>query len=221
MIVKECLNKTIPKLTSNCSAVEAFDVMKTSGFHELPIIDKKEKTFLGMISEKELLADLGARHCLDLISPTSLSFVHLEDSCLEALRFLSNNLLQSIPVLDSERKVLGIATRVCLLEEVAKSFNFNFPGSVIQLLSEQRDFVMHEMLRIIEQENVKVLACSTSEVENESSLIRITLKLNQFDSGKVAAVLRRYGYVIESISDKVFEQDYLDRADAFLHYLSI
>lgn len=221
MIVKECLDKTIPKLTSDCSAVEAFDVMKTSGFHELPIIDKQTNTFLGMISEKELLADLGAKHIEGLISPTSLSFVHEEDSCLEALRFLSNSFLKSIPVLDGERQVLGLAAKYDLLEMVAKSFHFDFPGSVIQLLSEQRDFVMHEVLRIIEQEHVKVLACSTSEVENETSLIRVTLKLNQFDSGKVIAVLRRYGYVVESISDKVFEQDYLDKADAFLHFLSI
>lgn len=221
MLVKECLNTTTPKITSTSSAVEVFDRMKTSNFQELPVVDSKTNTFLGMISEREILADVGVKKVSSLLSPASQTFVYEDDSALEALRHLNNSLYTHLPVLDTDRHVLGLVSKLDLVSEVAKSFHYDLPGSVLLLLVEQRDFSMHHLLRIIEQEGVKVLACSTSEVENEPNLVRVTVKLNQFDSGKVSAALRRYDYVIESVSDKVFEQDFLDKADEFLHFLNI
>jgi predicted transcriptional regulator len=194
--------------------------MKSSGVKELPILDEA-RICLGIITEKEVLGDLGAVQIKDVIPQKIAQSLHQDDSCLEGLRLLQNSGFSILPISDLDGLFVGIAQKTALMEQVARSFNFEVPGSVLLILIEQRDFILHQVVRIIEQEQVHVLGCGTSTVEDEPSLVRVSIKLNQYDTGKVQAALRRHGYVVESVSDRVFEQDLLEKADEFLHFLNL
>lgn len=220
MLIKSCLEQSYPQISELHSAVDAFELMKSTGVKELPVVTETQ-ICLGIISEKDALGDLGAVQVKDVLTHKLIQSVHQDDSCLEGLRLIENSGFSILPVIDSSGLFIGITTKTRLMEQIARSFNFEVPGSVLLILIEQRDFMLHKVIHIIEQEQVHVLACGTSSVEDEPSLVRVSIKLNQFDTGKVQAALRRHGYVVESVSDRVFEQDLLKKADEFLHFLNL
>lgn len=220
MLIKSCLEESYPQISELHSAVDAFELMKSTGVKELPVVTETQ-ICIGIISEKDALGDLGAVQVKDILTHKHIQSVHLDDSCIEGLRLIENSGFSILPVIDNDGLFIGITTKTGLMEQIARSFNFEIPGSVLLILIEQRDFMLHKLIHIIEQEQVHVLACGTSSVEGEPSLVRVSIKLNQFDTGKVQAALRRHGYVVESVSDRVFEQDLLNKADEFLHFLNL
>ncbi|TNE74401.1 CBS domain-containing protein [bacterium] len=220
MLIRSCLNTTYPTLQESSSAVDGYEFMKSEGVSVLPVLDENQ-VCIGLISEQELFSDLGVKELKELFEYRNPLTIHQDSSCLEGLKLVSHSGFDVLPVIDSTGRYIGVAPRQMMLEELAKSMNYEIPGTVLVLLIEQRDFILHNLIRIIEQEHVQVLSCGTSMVEDEPSLVRISIKLNQYDTGKVQSALRRHSYLIESVSDRVFEQDIIDKADEFLHFLNL
>lgn len=221
MIIKDSISENYPIVNHNESPLRAFDLMKEYQVSCLPVLITETNEYVGLISEIDTLNDIGVSTVIELLSKDKSYAVFTDDSILQGLRLIESADLPIVPVINSKHKYVGSCKKNNLLIALEKSFHIQEIGTVLLILAERKAFAMSHLTRIIEEESAVVMTCTSTEVKDEESLVRICVKLQSIESSKVISALRRHGYVIESISDSNFDEEYSDKADAFLHYLSI
>jgi CBS-domain-containing membrane protein len=221
MIIKDCISANYPTVTNTESPLRAFDLMKEHQIKVVPILVENSQIYLGVVSEQAILNDIGAKSIIDLLTKERNYAVLADNSILQGIRLLESSGFDIVPVVDSEHHLLGVCTKISLFHQLSKSLHIEESGTVLLLLTERQSFALSHLTRIVEQESCVVLAAVTSAVTDEDSLVRICVKFQGIETSKAISALRRHGYVIESVSDSDYDEEYSEKADAFLHYLSI
>ncbi len=127
-----------------------------------------------------------------------------------------------LPVPDSENNFLGLVRKREVLNALNEIFNLSSYGSVLTIELAQIDYTLSDIVRIIENENAKILGVAVQQPNDEMNSIRVSVKLNLEDSSVVSAALRRFGYVIISEErSESMENNFSDRADELIRYLDI
>jgi acetoin utilization protein AcuB len=221
MVASELISDLILPLRTSDTGSIALTWMDELRVSHLPIVNNE--SFLGLISEKDILdmnepdQSLG-NHFLSLARPYVLYNQHLFD----AIRVASEMQLTLVPVLDEQHRYLGCITQGRLLEEMAQVGSVNQPGGIIVLEMNIADYSMHEISRIVESNDAKVLSCH-SRTFDESTKVEVTLKINKIDASAVIQTFNRYDYFITaSFSEENDFNDLLrERFGSLMNYLSI
>ncbi len=209
----------LPLRTSDTGAT-ALSWMEEMRVSHLPIVNNE--AFLGLVSEKDVYdlnnfeEPLGNYH-LSLTRPYVLFRQHLFD----VVRVVNAMDLSLVPVLDDEENYLGCVTRARLLKEISEAGSFNQPGGIIVLQMNEVDYSMHEIARLVESNDSKILSC-LSRTFADSTKIEITLKLNKIDVSSVIQTFNRFDYhIVASFSDENNYDDLLrERFDSLMNYLN-
>jgi acetoin utilization protein AcuB len=221
MVASELISDLILPLRTSDTGSIALTWMDELRVSHLPIVNNE--SFLGLISEKDIMdmnepdESLG-NHFLSLARPYVLHSQHLFD----AVRVASEMQLTLVPVLDEQHRYLGCITQGRLLEEMAQVGSVNQPGGIIVLEVNIADYSMHEIARIVESNDAKVLSCH-SRTFDESTKVEVTLKINKIDASAVIQTFNRYDYFITaSFSEENDFNDLLrERFGSLMNYLSI
>ena len=143
MKVKEIMSKNLTSISPDTNAKEALDLLLEMQISGLPVIDEKNK-LVGMFTEKEVLAailpsyigkvgrfvyeenpksikkkfqDLANLTVAQLMRKDVIT-IDEETSLCEVARLMLTHRVRRIPVLDKEKKVVGIVAR----EDIVKSY---------------------------------------------------------------------------------------------------
>jgi CBS-domain-containing membrane protein len=143
MKVKEIMSKNLTSISPDANAKEALDLLLKMQISGLPVIDEKNK-LVGMFTEKEVLAailpsyigkvgrfvyeenpksikkkfqDLANLTVAQLMRKDVIT-IDEETSLCEVARLMLTQRVRRIPVLDKEKKVVGIVAR----EDIVKSY---------------------------------------------------------------------------------------------------
>ena len=94
-------------------------------------------------------------------------------------------------------------------------------GGQVVLKVGNRDFVLSEIARIVEDENARIINLTTDFQSDNSALI--SLKINTENLTPILKSLERYGYNIDSyFMNNIMEYDNTDaRICEFLRYLEV
>jgi hypothetical protein len=83
------------------------------------------------------------------------------------------------------------------------------------------DFVLNEIIRIVENNDVRVLACYTN-IDHKFGKVEITIKTNSNDLAAVISAFERHGL---EIKDFFHEQEYTEnikeRYDALMRFINV
>jgi hypothetical protein len=84
-----------------------------------------------------------------------------------------------------------------------------------------KDFSLHEIVRIVEENDVRVLACYTN-IDQKNGKVETTVKTNSNDLAAIIAAFERHGF---EIKDFFHEQEYTEnlkeRYDALMRFINI
>ncbi len=221
MLASELLCDLILPLRTSDTGSIALTWMDELRISHLPIVNNE--SFLGLISEKDILdmnepdESLG-NHSLSLARPYVLHSQHLFD----AVRVASEMKLTLVPVLDDSERYLGCISQARLLEEMALVGSVNQPGGIIVLEMNLIDYSMHEIARIVESNDAKVLSCH-SRTFQDSTKIEVTLKINKIDVSTIIQTFNRYDYIITASysEENDFNELLKERFGSLMNYLSI
>jgi CBS domain-containing protein len=219
MIASELISQLITPLRTSDSGEDAITMMHVYHVKHMPIVNNE--TLLGTISEEDILSyeleePIGS-YGLSLIKP----YVNQQDHLFEVMGKMAEFELTAIPVVDDDKKYMGMITQEELIQFYAKSFSFSEPGSILVLEIQKQDYSLAEIARIIESENVIVLSSFISS-SPDSATVFLTLKINQQDITNTVATLKRYEYTVKaSFSEDAYFDDLQDRYDALMHYLNV
>lgn len=210
----------MPLRTSDTGNI-ALSWMDELHISHLPIVNNEK--FLGLVSEKDIYEQndpdepLGG-YQLSLVRP----YVHDDQHLFEVIRIMSTMELTLLPVLDEHENYLGCITLSRLLKEFAQLGSIDQPGGIIVLQMNIADYSLHEISRIVESNDAKILSSNVSTF-SESNMIEVTLKLNKIDVSPVLQTFNRYEYQISaSFSEENNYDDLLkERFGALMNYLNI
>jgi CBS domain-containing protein len=221
MQAKELISDVVPALRTSDTGLQALSWMDIFRISHLPIVNNQE--FLGLISDQDIydlnMADEAiGNHKLSLFSP----FVYQHQHIFDAIELISRLKLSIIPVLDDDKKYLGLITQNDLLHQVAELSALKNPGSIIELELNINDYSLAEIARIVEGNDAKILGLYISSPE-DSMKMNLTIKLNTSDVTSILQTFNRFNYNIKGSYQQHDDMESLlhNRYELFMKYLSI
>jgi acetoin utilization protein AcuB len=222
MRISKLINNTLIPLRTTDTVASSLQSMRDNKVNNLPLIDFTTKKLIGEALMQDL--ELVKRKDTSVMMHRSelVTKVSADQHIFEAARILSRYNRQVVSVLDDNGNYLGIVSRREVLEALSVMLNLADVGSVITIELHEKDFVLGDIVRIIELEGAKILGLTVQHPDEMNDRFRISIKMNLDDLTKVNAALRRYGFVI-TLETRTENQDveYLDRADEFIKFLNI
>ena len=222
MIAEELINQMIPPLKTSDKGRQALSWMEEFRLTQLPVIDN-ELSYMGLIFEDKILesGDLDKAvvdYGLGFSDKYALSSTHF----YEVIKIALNNKLQLVPVLDEENKFQGVISVNETSSAIAQMFASQGPGGILVLSMEINQYSLAEISRLIESNDVNIISSVVSNDGVDSSMIKVTLKLNKPDLTRVIATLERFDYkIIAHFQEAELATNDKERLDLLLKYLSI
>jgi len=222
MLVYELINKELNPLKRHDSRAHALAVMEDSGMYQYPIVDNESGKYLGDASLDEIRSDSSGVDTQVFVSENEVIAIRDRDHILDAARIMLLHNRTHLPVVDKTGTYLGTVSKVTLIDSVVRLLNLREHGSIIMIEMDARDYMLSDVIRIIEAEGARILSITIQAPDSIQERFRISVKLNLDDLARVGAALRRYGYLITSESHSDWsDMELSDKADEFLRFLDI
>lgn len=223
MLVFELINKDLKPLGSDESASRAVSVMRDQSVSYYPVIDESTGQLLGEASLDELQESDSERTqgLVDTSLPPGI-FLRDTDHILDASRTMLKHNRTFLPVVDRSGNYTGTVTKAILMDSVIRLLNLRDSGTVIMIEMEPRDYMLSDVIRIIEAEGARILSLTIQAPDSMQDRFRVSVKLNLDDLARVGSALRRYGYLITAESYSIeSDQELYQKAEEFFRYLDI
>jgi hypothetical protein len=123
-------------------------------------------------------------------------------------------------VADKQGRYHGLIRRHDIFDKFAQMLSTQQSGAIVALEVDPRDYALANLVRLIEQNEGKVLAVASEEPDSSTGKIRVTLKLNVKDTSRIRHVLEHNGYhVVASFGEAEGEIEEL--VEEFVRYLEV
>lgn len=221
MLAKDLISDVGPALKTSDTGLDALNWMEVFRISHLPIVNNQQ--FLGLISDSDIYDQnrvdwpIG-EHALSLSFPFVYDYQHIYDVIEVAARLK----LSGIPVVDAEKRYLGLITQSNLIWHFNRIVAASTPGGIIELELKPHDYTLSELARIVEDADAKVLSLYVAQDEQDQNY-HVVMKINAVELGSIRRSFERFGYNIRVISsqDEALDDKIKNNYDAFLRYLDI
>ncbi|HTO17043.1 MAG TPA: CBS domain-containing protein [Edaphocola sp.] len=221
MSLLELIEPTIPVLKINDTVEDALRIMSETHFDKLPLVKGLE--YITILKETELM-DWDYPNALledfahgKTFRPCCVVSAHPFDAVSTALRFK----LAVVPVLNEKMEYVGSISRETLFYFLGENEGMQEYGGIIVLQMKAGDFVLSQIAKIAENEDVIIL---NSRVFNNvnTGMIEVTLKTNKIELDRLVAAYERYEYdVKEAYGDIPSQDDTEQRYRQLMNYLNM
>jgi CBS-domain-containing membrane protein len=222
VLAKDLLNINFEPLRPSSTIQSALAKMDAWYVKEVPVIEPSTRKLIGVVTLdqlSEIVDEGGPLSNTPLKSPV---FVYENQHLFEVARKMLQFECRLIPVTDGNETFLGIVEKKEVLEALSKMLNITTKGSVITVEMEQADFMLSELVRLIEMEEAKILGLTVEEPTQEYPGYRVSIKISHIDTSAVVSTLRRHGYLtISENRDDLIQLDLSSRADELVRYLDV
>ncbi len=220
MIASELINTSLPQLQLQDTVAKALQLISDFKTSHLPIVS--EDIYLGIISEEDLM-DISNKNVpvgnlqRDFL-PVS---IQENDHFLQAVNLINQFQSDVIPVVNVEKKLVGIITAQSLLRALGQFSGSEEIGGIIVLEMERYHFAISEISRIVESNEATVMHLN-STIQPETGLLRVTLHLNKKEIAVIVAAFERYEYnVVYYFGEEKFENEIQNNYRHLMNYLDI
>ena len=219
MIARDLISEDIVPLKAFQTGEDALDAMNELHVRHLPIVEKNE--LVGLISEDEIFESDAHQKLSEYILTIEHPFVYDTDHVYEIMRYLHENKLTLIPIINKEKKYLGCVTLSDVLKYFAETTSLSEHGSVIVLTVPKRTFSLSEIARIVESEHGTVLNSFIHSLPNGDE-IEVTLKINRQDISPILATFERFNYEIKAaFSESEYVNQLQENFESLMSYLNV
>jgi len=221
MIARELINHMIPPLKPSDDLHKAMLWMEELRCNQLPVIENQR--FLGLITEEMILEINDVEKQIGEVELEAQGCVVLASSHFyEVLKVSSDNEAQLVGVMEDDGAYIGVITVKDTVTSFAQSAAVQIPGGIIVPSMKQIDYSLSELSRLVEENDAKILSSSVKEDELDSSMLKVTLKINRLDLSHIVATFERFGYklIARFQESKVIEEE-KNKIDMLLKYLDI
>lgn len=221
MTASEFISDSITFVKMDYSGERVLTLMNVFQVKHMPVVNE-EYELIGLINDDDILIrnydeNIGSYH-LEL----PRLFVSPEQHIYDIIHLLSTHDISLLPVLDKNHYI-GSIRKQDVISFLGKGFSFSFPGSIIELIIQKRNYSLVDITRIIEAENARILSVFIAETSNEESTFKVILKIDKNDITPILAALERFEFEINASYTEHNEYDEFlkERYDSLMRYLNV
>lgn len=215
------LSDSVPTFRLDSQVGEALARMEELSLHHLPVLDA-EGRFADMVSYDRLLDQDEAIPLGDLPRENTLACLLAESHWLDALRLAADLKTSVLALVQEDRHYAGAVLVADLVQAWAQGYSLQVPGSILVLSLYERDYALSQLSRLIEAENARIVFLSVEQEPDDPQRLRLTLKTNTPETGRIVASLERFKYeVVETFHVSGLMSVDQERLNSLLRYLSI
>lgn len=220
MLARDLISPIIPTVNCSDSAARALGLMNEFHLSQLPIVEEEqylclleESVILDWEDQEMLLKNVQFSH----VKPAVRGSAHF----FEALKLAGDYKLSLVPVIDEEAHYLGAIPQENLLFTLSHFNGVHESGGILVLGMDQNDFMLSEIARLAEAEDVHILGVHTCN-DTATGKLRVVLKTNRQDLNGFVATLRRFRYEVEDRFDTPPSDDQLQKNyDLLMNYIGM
>lgn len=220
MIVKNYISYDCPIARPEDFPADVLDLMNDFKIKQIPYIVADQYAALldeMQIDEMELETRLSEQVKSSFIAPYCLEDQHL----LEILPIFGHNYITLLPILNAERKYIGVLLPEDVLGALGTSLSPKSAGAVIVLEMALLDYSLSQIAQIVESDDAKILQLILSETPDHDRL-EVVVKINQPHVARILQTFYRYNYNVKSVFAATDNFDDLsDRYQSFMRFLDI
>jgi acetoin utilization protein AcuB len=217
MLTKDLISNSIPYLHLEDKVFHALQLMNDYHVAHLPIVDADQ--YLGIVSEEQLLHSNEENILKELPISDGGSAVQAEDHFLKAIQVAVQNKLSVVPVLGTEKQILGLVTYNDLLKNASEFMSLDQPGGLIVLEMEPKTYAFNEINRIIESSDAQITQLN-SFADPETGLLQVTIRVSKMEISDIIATLQRYEYVVKYyFGEEMYQNELRRNFDNLMSYL--
>ena len=202
-------------------AINTLAMMEEFRISEIPVVDSNQN-FIGIVSESDIINMDGLQEKIHFIK-NCIKPIYISDDAhiFQIIQFANNNTLTLIPIVNSNAQYVGYIYPLDILKKLSINQNIN-PNSIIVISSSYKDYSLHKISSLIEENNGKIVFLWT---ENMNEKINIHLLINCQNSHAITQALERHDYaVIQTFSSNNNNtnntEDLDNRFESFIKYLN-
>ena len=221
MVAEDLINVMIPPLKLSDTGEKAKHWMEELRLSQLPVVDKS--VFQGLLFEETLL---DSDNLNKKISDFRLDYKDLSvlpgTHYYDVIKLATRNKLQILPIIDEDKKFLGVVSLNETAAAIAQMFASQGPGGILLLSMKDQDYSMAQISRLIESNDCKILSSFVVTDERTPGYVNLTLKLSKTDLARTVATLERYDYhVITQFHETELINNDQERLDLLMKYLNM
>ncbi len=218
MRAAELITEEIPPLTHKDTGEKALRWMDELKVSHLPVL--KNGNFVGVLSESDVLDKMDLDETLDkLFDHLPRPYVFENAHIYEVLAKIAEHKISVLPILDNSEKYLGCTSVYHLLTVIANTGSIREIGGIIVLEMNSADYSMAQIAQIVESNNARILS-SYIMSSPDSTMVEVTLKINQVELSSVIRTFERYDYVVKASFQKSdIDSDLQQRYDSLMNFL--
>ncbi len=220
MYARDIVTEGIKPLDYNDTGENAIVHMHEYNVNQLPVTE--DGKYVGIISLEDIIT---LKHLNDSIKslkiplrrPYVLENAHLYEVMKAAVEYN----VKLVPVLGKDDLYIGLITAESSLKAVAKMQSVMEEGGMLTLSVPVRDYQLSPIARIVEDNGANILNLYT-EIDQKSSTVEVTMKINTNELSPIIAAFERYEYEVKDVrQDQHYQEDVKERYDAFMKYLNV
>lgn len=210
----------VPPLRPLDDVGRALDWMEEFKVSHLPVVDNGR--LVGLVKDQDLVDRNDARATVSSsMEQVEIPFVRAGQHIYEVMKLFSERGLTVVPVLDDMGRYVGCITEHQALKRLAQVTNIHEPGSIVVLEMNQIDYSLHEVARLVEANDAKVLSVYT-HVLPDTSRVEVTLKINREDISDVLRSFERYEYFVKStFQGSKLHEDLRGRYEELMRFINL
>lgn len=206
----------IPMITPKTKGEVCLEIMLDLGCFELPV---QMAHGLGKVNLEDVLMNRDT--IIEPFVERGFPMVYVHNHLLDIMRILRASDSDCCAVVDHESKFLGIITKSMVLNRLSHATTVDQPGAILVVEMVSYQYSSSELTQIVEGENAQVIGLWLESVE-DSSRIRVNLKLNTSNAERIVNSLNRYKYeVIAIFGDQDYHQNVDQRFKSLMKYLDL
>ncbi|MEI6276609.1 MAG: CBS domain-containing protein [Prolixibacteraceae bacterium] len=222
MIAEMLISDSIPSVSIHDTASKVLAMMDVFRVSHLPIVTNQE--YLGVISDKEIFDAHDFDEPLDnLVTELLLKpHVHPQQHIFEVAAIASACGVSIVPVLTEDHVYLGSISRYDLSNTLTTLFSPNEPGGILELQMCENNYSLAQITQIIEGNDARILSLYTWKPAGSTTVLNVTIKVNQVDLSGIIQTLTRYNYEITAtyMDQTPLKSLIDDRFDQFMRYMN-
>jgi predicted transcriptional regulator len=221
LLAKDLISEVIPSLRLSDTGQKALNWMEIFRISHLPVVAEHE--YVGLISDKQIydlnLTEKTMEDCREqMVRPQVLVNQHI----YEVVSLISEWKISVVPVLDLYHQYKGVISVFDAAQHFADLVAVRDPGGVIVLELNPLDYSLAQIARIVEENDAKILSLYVTRA-TDSTVLKVTLKVNVIDLSPIIQTFVRFDYTISAVfmDDSKLKDLYDDRFDQLMRFMNI
>lgn len=216
----DLITMDIPPLRPQDDVSRALDWLEEFKVGHLPVVEGGR--LVGLVREQDLV-DRNDAHGLvsGVMDQVEIPFIRGDQHIYDVMRLFTERGLTVVPVLDEMGRYLGAITEHEALRKLAEVANIHEPGSIVVLEMNQVDYSLHQIARIVEGNDAKILSVYSHTLP-DSNRLEVTLKINREDVSDILQSFERYEIMVKTTyQGSRFHDDLRGRYEELMRFINL